>query len=371
MVAACNPHRGNSVASLMDTDEQWFRSSYYVRPLPPTLNLLKWDYGALSENDELEYIKEKLKLSEYVHGADEYSFLSKRIAEGQKLIRSYALNHLKKCKGISEDEAKISCRSAVSQRDIQRVFVIYDWLQKVFKKCNKYSKESDFHRSLRGVFVALAIAYYFRLNSADRMKFKEEMEKNEMIGKSAVTVSFSQALQDELDWLIARTSLPPRIAPTEALKENIYATVVCTMTKIPLIIVGPPGSSKTLSFKIVTSNLQGDVSETEDFRDPDVFKSIDPHYYQCSRHSTSTEIETVFERAVKQKKILEDVGIDCCSVVMMDEAGLPEERHESLKALHYFLDVPKVRKCFVYEKHFSPHSLSNSPFCKCSKIWMV
>ena len=366
MVAACNPHRGNSVASLMDTDEQWFRSSYYVRPLPPTLKLLKWDYGALSENDELEYVKEKMKLSEDVHGADEYSFLSKRIAEGQKLVRSYALDHLKKCKGISQDEAKISCQSAVSQRDIQRVFVIYDWLQKVFKKCKKYSKESDFHRSLRAVFVALAIAYYFRLNSAYRMKFKEEMEKIKTIGKSAVTVSFSQALQDELDRLIAHTSLPPRIAPTEALKENIYATVVCTMTKIPLIIVGPPGSSKTLSFKIVTSNLQGDVSRAEHFRDPDVFKSIDPHYYQCSRRSTSTEIETVFERAIKRKKILEDVGINCCSVVMMDEAGLPEESHESLKALHYFLDVPKVRKLclyFVYEKHFSPHSLSNSLTC--------
>ena len=359
MVAACNPHRGNSVASLMDTDEQWFRSSYYVRPLPPTLNLLKWDYGALSENDELEYIKEKTKLSEDVHGADEYSFLSKLIVGSQKLIRSYALDHLKKCKGISQDEAEISCRSAVSQRDIQRVFVIYDWLQKLFKRCKKYSKESDFHRSLRAVFVALAIVYYFRLNSAYRMKFKEEMEKIEMIGKSAVMVSFSQALQDELDWLIAHTILPPRIAPTEALKENIYATVVCTMTGIPLIIVGPPGSSKTLSFKVVTSNLQGDVSRAEHFRDPDVFKRIDPHYYQCSRHSTSTEIETVFERAVKQKKILEEIGINCCSVVML---GLPEESHESLNALHYFLDVPKVRKlclCFVYEKHFSPHSLSN------------
>ena len=26
----------------------------------------------------------------------------------------------------------------------------------------------------------------------------------------------------------------------------------------------------------------------------------------------------------------------------MDEAGLPEDSHESLKALHYFLDSPKV-----------------------------
>lgn len=31
-----------------------------------------------------------------------------------------------------------------------------------------------------------------------------------------------------------------------------------------------------------------------------------------------------------------------CAVVFMDEAGLPEDSHESLKALHYFLDHPQV-----------------------------
>jgi len=37
------------------------------------------------------------------------------------------------------------------------------------------------------------------------------------------------------------------------------------------------------------------------FRNTDVFKSLDPHYYQCSRRTTSKEIEIVFQRAINRQ----------------------------------------------------------------------
>ena len=40
------------------------------------------------------------------------------------------------------------------------------------------------------------------------------------------------------------TEIPPGIALTEGLKENIFMTVVCALSLTPLVIVGPPGSSK-------------------------------------------------------------------------------------------------------------------------------
>lgn len=40
-----------------------------------------------------------------------------------------------------------------------------------------------------------------------------------------------------------------------ALKENIFAIVVCIQTHMPVIIVGPPGSTKTLSFQIVRESV--------------------------------------------------------------------------------------------------------------------
>ena len=65
----------------------------------------------------------------------------------------------------------------------------------------------------------------------------------------------------QLDYYTDKLSLPAGIAKTEALKENLFATIICTVTKTPLIMVGEPGSSKTLSFNLAMSNLKGPESK--------------------------------------------------------------------------------------------------------------
>lgn len=60
IVAACNPHRGNSLAS--NSQKTWVHGSYYVRQLHPTLQFLMWDYGSLDEDQEKEYINAKIKM---------------------------------------------------------------------------------------------------------------------------------------------------------------------------------------------------------------------------------------------------------------------------------------------------------------------
>lgn len=65
IVAACNPHRGNSLASHDDANQEtWIRSTYYVRFLHPTLKFLTWDYGSLDESQERDYISAKLQMLE-------------------------------------------------------------------------------------------------------------------------------------------------------------------------------------------------------------------------------------------------------------------------------------------------------------------
>ena len=61
IVAACNPHRGDSLASHIQK-ETWVRGTYYVRQLHPTLHFLMWDYGSLDEDQEREYINSKIKM---------------------------------------------------------------------------------------------------------------------------------------------------------------------------------------------------------------------------------------------------------------------------------------------------------------------
>ena len=153
---------------------------------------------------------------------------------------------------------------------------------------------------------------------------------------------FLQAFNDELDWYMHQVELPTGIARTQALKENLFATIVCTVTHTPLIIVGAPGSSKTLSFNLAIANLKGLESKMRHFRDTTVFRSLDPHFYQCSRQTTSNEIQTVFSRAINRQRSHNKSKLPIYCVVFMDEAGLPEESHESLKVLHYHLDRQEV-----------------------------
>jgi len=126
----------------------------------------------------------------------------------------------------------------------------------------------------RALLVSLGLVYYMRLNSEYRKKFVKEIDEL----TSHYSIKFEKAYNDEvsivnccnslvhilasqMDFYINKLSLPTGIAKTEALKENLFATIICTATKIPLIIVGAPGSSKTLSFNLAISNLKGPESK--------------------------------------------------------------------------------------------------------------
>lgn len=340
IVAACNPHRGNSLAMLAKQNDSWLNASYYVQSLPHTLSILKWDYGQLEVKNEEEYIHKMLLLTYEDRSKNVCQIVAEIIARAQKLMRSYAFKHLKSIlnteSNLEDKKAELYAKSTVSQRDIKRVFQLHGWLETWFKKDTKYGKkENDVQIMTRAFYVAIALVYYFRLNICDREDFKEEMMSYSSLFDTCGQ-NFVQSLNDELNWVDRVIDFSAGIAPTFALKENIYAIIICTMAHVPIFIVGPPGSSKTLSFKIVVHNCQGQESKNNELKDCNTFKCLDPHPYQCSRKSTSSEIETVFKRAINRQQTIDNTRR--LAVVMMDEAGLPEDSHESLKVLHHFLD---------------------------------
>ena len=261
--------------------------------------------------------------------------VTRLIVNSQKLMRLYACEHLKKF--LSDDEASACSRSCVSQRDIQRIFTFYEWLMKMYDRFKPWGKSCDYQT--RAVIVSLGIVYYLRLNDTYRKRYQEELDPANVMAGGA---SFLNTFNEEITWYINHVELPDGIAKTQALKENVFATIACTMTHTPLIIVGSPGSSKTLSFNIALSNLKGQESKKRVFRETSVFRSLDPQFYQCSRRTTCNEIETVFSRAVNRQRSHAKVNLPIFCVVFMDEAGLPEERNESLKVLHYHLDKQEV-----------------------------
>lgn len=334
MIGACNPHRGNSLATVLKK-ETWIRGTYYVRQLHPTLQCLMWDYGALGEKQEREYISAKMSMSNQDATSSDQATLTDLIRKSQNLMRQYSYEQLQEC-GLSDGDASDCSRSCVSQRDIQRVFTFYEWLYRMYMRYKPGDSQCDY--SFRAVLVSLGLVYYLRLDTKYRKKYKTILDHE----AAAAQECFSKSFEEELNWYIDHIDLPDGIARTQALKENLFATIICTMTHTPLIIVGQPGSSKTLSFNLCLANLKGQESKVNVFRQTDIFKSLDPQFYQCSRRTTSNEIQTVFSRAINRQRSHQRVPLPVYCVVFMDEAGLPEERHESLKVLHFYLDKQEV-----------------------------
>ena len=334
------------------TDEVWFKGDYLVRPLHPSIELLIWDFGFLDQNQEYVYIESKLKLLETTITNSECEILIDKIAESQNLMRQFTQEYLVKS-NVNKTEAIAASHSAVSQRDIQRVLKIYLWLKKSFESLEKYgytetnATDSNWQISVRAMYLSLALVYYFRLNEEYREKYANHLDSKPSSvvevgeGKRGIRITFTKALTDEFNWLMENIELPPGVADTKALRENLFSIITCTMAKIPLIIIGPPGSSKTLSFKIAVANLLGEVSRKPAFRNC-VMKCIEPYIYQCSKHSKSDDIKILFEKATLRQQQIDKSGKNATVVVFMDEAGLPEEKLQVLKILHYLLDDPKV-----------------------------
>ena len=61
---------------------------------------------------------------------------------------------------------------------------------------------------------------------------------------------------------MAQLNLGPNIACNAALSENVFMMVVCIELRIPLFVVGKPGSSKSLAKTVVADNMQGDNSKS-------------------------------------------------------------------------------------------------------------
>ena len=339
IVASCNPHRGDSLATHAE-DKSWLKTTYYVQKLHPTLQYLICDYGALDEDQERQYINAKLEMLNENNFRDlNNPELTELILKSQQKMREYAAEHLIKL-GSMKQVANTHARSTVSQRDIQRVFTFYCWLLKLYRKPERRFQCTS-SQQRRAVMVALGLVYYMRLNETYRLRYTTYIDE-EMIS-SEHDISFKDALDEELNWFINNVNPPPGIAKTTALKENVFAIIACTVTCTPLIIVGDPGSSKTLSFNLVVSKLKGKETDSQSvFQHTDIFQALDPHFYQCSRRTTSNEVQKVFTRAINRQHTFSGISLNMVCVVFMDEAGLPEEQLESLKVLHQYLDQPNV-----------------------------
>ena len=63
--------------------------------------------------------------------------------------------------------------------------------------------------------------------------------------------------------LLDNMKLGPNIARNAALRENVFMMAICIELRIPLFLVGKPGSSKSLAKSIVSDSMLGRTSEKD------------------------------------------------------------------------------------------------------------
>jgi hypothetical protein len=98
---------------------------------------------------------------------------------------------------------------------------------------------------------------------------------------------FSDFLKLEEEFLLNVIKLDKGIGKNNLLKENVFLIFLSVITKIPLIIIGKPGTGKSLSAQLVYNSLKGKYSKEKFFRK---FPRIIQTYYQGSESTTPEEV---------------------------------------------------------------------------------
>eukprot|EP00831_Metopus_contortus_P046789 TRINITY_DN3763_c0_g1_i5.p1 TRINITY_DN3763_c0_g1~~TRINITY_DN3763_c0_g1_i5.p1 ORF type:complete len:178 (+),score=29.12 TRINITY_DN3763_c0_g1_i5:162-695(+) len=147
--------------------------------------------------------------------------------------------------------------------------------------------------------------------------------------------------KEEAKSFLSHFKLPPNVVWTKSLRENLYSMIVCILNKIPLIVIGKPGCSKTLALKILVAHFQGKNSNNKFF---EKFPEVLLFSFQGSLSCQSQDIKAIFLRAKQALKSGEKI----LPVVFIDEIGLCElSPYNPLKVLHELLEIEALDIGFV------------------------
>jgi hypothetical protein len=347
-LAACNPYRLKKDATMTagldiqqkKAPDKMSKLVYRVYPLPETMLDYLWDFGSLSPQDEELYIKSVFSKVQSIDFPIEFvDILSGSVVVAHEYIRQH------------EDV------SAVSMRDVRRCEKLVSWFLKNIANPDLSSFWSKFSRveASSAITVILSIAHCYR-SRLPHTSLRENFDKLicDVFSKHHLQldiISFQSVIRNEQVYYLDQMDLKPGIAKNETLLENIFVLLVCILLKMPIFLVGKPGSSKTLAVKILESNLRGRDSVNPFFQRHNRLKLVT---YQGSTSSTSEPILQAFDTAKSYAR----ETLEWTVVVLIDEVGLAEiSSHEPLKVLHHQLEVSD----FESESNVGLVGISNWP----------
>ncbi|ROL47362.1 E3 ubiquitin-protein ligase rnf213-alpha [Anabarilius grahami] len=350
IIAACNPYRKHTDVMIKrlesaglgyrvraeETDEKLGsiplrQLVYRVHALPPSMIPLVWDFGQLNDHTEKMYIKQIVERVVETHSIDSnyITTITDVLSASQKYMRT------------RQDEC-----SFVSLRDVERCMQVFGWFYKNHsmllseigqfesiqrtQRNEQHQMDTDQRNAvLWSIIMAVGVCYHACL----------EDKENYRIEICRFLPQYSQMkVMEEIsviqDVFLNGVRVGESIARNNALKENVFMMVICIELRIPLFLVGKPGSSKSLSKTLVADGMQGQAAHSDLFKR---LKQIHLVSFQCSPHSTPNGIINTFKQCTRfqeGKNLKEYV-----SVVVLDEIGLAEDSQKMpLKTLHPLLE---------------------------------
>ena len=354
IVAACNPYRkhDDDVIEFMESTGLGFHVKakdvtetfasipmrhlvYRVIQLPPSMQPLVWDFGQLTNHVEAIYIRQMvLKLQKDIKNDNSVENLSDKVVDVITNCLSFSQIYMR--------EERETC-SFVSLRDVERAIKSFKWFYKNWNLLANLLNGNNISRPLKVLIQALGVCYHVTL---DERKPYREMIAKEL--QKVTNVEEGDILNEIVtcqNVFLGQIELEKNIGRNEALRENVFMMIVCTEMRIPLFLVGKPGSSKSLAKTIVTNAMQGRNSKSELFRS---LKQIHVASFQCSAVSDAVGIERVFTQCARLQK---SQNLDeFVAVVVLDEIGLAEDSPKMpLKVLHPLLENACTNSQFADE----------------------
>ncbi|KAL4512102.1 hypothetical protein ABPG72_005104 [Tetrahymena utriculariae] len=373
-VAACNPYQYKKYNVQQDNQQQnnqqqqkkSYQLEYKVKPLRESFSYCIINFKSLSEEQEQLYIENlinmyKLKNEKCDINQQDIQQLKILIFQSQLFVRIE------------------SCERSVSLRDVNRFLVLLLYFYQTYFRIKLENDKSNYDQKAimnevkqKSIILALYMVYYLRLQIQVKrelyLKFYEFLVAE---NKWPVT-KFKQTVDEELKWLTNECGIQSQyIAKNNALQENIFCIIICLLNKIPLIITGEPGTSKTLSFSIALTCLKGN-SQSKFFTSQPTIKEF---YFQGNPQTTSKHIQNVFNQARKYQASINS-KFQVIPLVVIDEIGQGEgNKNNPNKILHYQLencdvaflaisnidlDVSNMNRCLhLYRQRFTEQDLKD------------
>ena len=338
-LGACNPYRiltkkmreSGLVYYNMKETNKLNNLVYTVNPLPHALLNFVFDFASLLPQDEKKYISNtiesiltRIKREGIISNINENdkNKLHKEIVESISICHDFIRNKYDK--------------SSVSMREIRRFGIFFEYFIKHFKNI-----EDTYKKMKASLNMTLYLCYYLRLNDKE---YRKELAID--LNKFYDSNNFLKIPENEIRRITKEMLIEKGtgIALNRALRENLFTCYICIDNTVPLIIVGKPGTGKSLSFQILYNTLKGEYSESQMFRDKG---KLYRYYYQGSETSTAEGIEQVFEKAFKaqlknrenKEKNKNKKENKIITLVFFDEMGLAERSSNNpLKVIHYLLE---------------------------------